>query len=1147
MNLIAIIEVKKEIWSKNMKFKNKFVFICLIILLFGIASVSASNMNDTCENEGLEMPAPDISIDEDKYVNSDLKQDLKESTVNQESPEINIDIEPIHVGETAKINITVKNATGYVMVSVDNQSFNESLINYQAKLSVSGLSWGSHNVAVFYSGDQNYTPDFKLATLYVERMQTQITDISIDEAFYSEDASIAVTVPSSVEGDITIRFNDTMKTNITQRINNGQALFTIPKFKAGNYKVNVVYNGNSYYDVNDTEYRIFEVKKADPNLSFVSFEGTIYDNATILITINEEIQGFVNITVGEVDYNNVVIEDGGAIMLTTNVLSEINPYHITVRYGGNENFISSTAETYGTPKKITTYGITVVAGNITVNDDEIVTVYVPDHVDDVVIWVNGNSYRNHSFTGNAATFNIKGLKEGIYTVTATVNDTEFDHKNFTSLFTVNKVYPSINITLINQNMIYVGDTLKLIISVPADSTGNISIMYNGVEYSQKPVNGNATFYINVLNYGSNTLPVICYGDEKYELNVTNLYFTAFKTQPFLNVSAQNISINDSEEIIFTLPEDATGNITVSINKDTYTVCVSGGHGSLIIPKLHHGNYTVNATYNGDNKYSSCKNDTEMFRVIVNSGQMDIIDEKNNTLSIYLAENMQGYVIVKIEDKTYNQPVFNGIAKVILTDAPIGTHHAQITYLNDTTTEKLESVVDVYVPKYAISMGMNSTVLKVGSVGYINITTPINATGNITIEINGKSYVATIKDGVARFAVDNLNYGSKTMFVKYSGDGTYMETSTSKNLTVYKQDSYVLVSADNINVGEAAQINVIGPEDISGVVMINVNGISYTALLTDGSGIVEIPKLENGTYNVIASYMENDKYLSNINNTNFMVLKNNAPLTIIFNESEIKVKHVAHINIIAPKDATGSIMIEIDGKTYSKSIENGVARFEVSDLTSGNKTLFVKYSGDAAYLQNSTSESLTVLKIQTVIVSSDVVSDYNGGSYLIATLKDIEGHAISGAEISVNLNGAKQLTTDNNGQIKLSTDNLVPNSYLATISFLENSNYLSSATTAKITINKATPKLIASKKTFKRSVKTKKYKVTLKTNQNKPLSSVSVKIKINKKTYTAKTNGKGVATFKLTKLKKKGKYTGVVTFDGNQCYNKVTSNVKITIK
>ena len=55
------------------------------------------------------------------------------------------------------------------------------------------------------------------------------------------------------------------------------------------------------------------------------------------------------------------------------------------------------------------------------------------------------------------------------------------------------------------------------------------------------------------------------------------------------------------------------------------------------------------------------------------------------------------------------------------------------------------------------------------------------------------------------------------------------------------------------------------------------------------------------------------------------------------------------------------------------------------------------------------------------------------------------------------------------------------------------------------------------------------------------------LKVKGKTYTAKTNAKGKATFNLKKLTKKGKYTAVVTFKGNKYYNKITKKVKITVK
>ena len=204
----------------------------------------------------------------------------------------------------------------------------------------------------------------------------------------------------------------------------------------------------------------------------------------------------------------------------------------------------------------------------------------------------------------------------------------------------------------------------------------------------------------------------------------------------------------------------------------------------------------------------------------------------------------------------------------------------------------------------------------------------------------------------------------------------------------------------------------------------------------------------------------------------------------------------------------------------------------------------------AYDVEPANAALTVSKDTTKLTASAVTTVYNGGKYLVATLKDSFGRPIKGVKITIKLSNGKTSTpsTDKNGQVKFSTNGLAPKkSYTATITFAGNGNYIKSTKSVKVTVKKATPKLTAKAKTFKKSLKIKKYTVTLKTNQNKVMKNTKLTLKVNGKTYSATTNAKGQATFKITKLTKKGKFTAVVKFAGNKYYNAKTVKPKITIK
>ena len=428
-----------------------------------------------------------------------------------------------------------------------------------------------------------------------------------------------------------------------------------------------------------------------------------------------------------------------------------------------------------------------------------------------------------------------------------------------------------------------------------------------------------------------------------------------------------------------------------------------------------------------------------------------------------------------------------------------------------------------------------------------INLPTNATGNITLIINNKTYNSTINDGKAIIDLSELPNGTYDYEIIYSGNKIY---NLFKNRGSLKIGHIVTIIANDMvtTYGEQSYFTATFYES-NGLPLVNkyiafkINN-DEKPIKTDSNGVAKLRiDLSPGEYNITST---NDYTGESV--INKLIVKTADPKPISDNQITIPSLDGGSGTVKLPTDASGTITLDIAGKKYNFPVVNGVANIKLPDLANGNYGYVLTYSGDAKYTSFTKTGSMTINNIvPTTLICSAVTTVYNGGKYLVATLKDINGKPIVGVLVSINLNGVKYLTTDKNGQVKLSTNGLAPKAYTATITFAGNANYAKSTKSVKVTVKKATPKLTAGAKTFKKSVKTKKYTVTLKTNQNKVMKNTKVYLKVNKKMYTAKTNSKGVATFKITKLTKKGKYTAAVTYSGSSYYNKVTKNVKITIK
>ena len=247
------------------------------------------------------------------------------------------------------------------------------------------------------------------------------------------------------------------------------------------------------------------------------------------------------------------------------------------------------------------------------------------------------------------------------------------------------------------------------------------------------------------------------------------------------------------------------------------------------------------------------------------------------------------------------------------------------------------------------------------------------------------------------------------------------------------------------------------------------------------------------------------------------------------------------------DDNGKISIDL---TEYKGELNITVAFEEDDDYKGSSDSINAFLVIKTVIQNVTVEVpvyVPVNQTATTIVASDLAATAKIAKTLSLALKDANGKALADKIIQVVVNGKiSTIATDKNGIAKININYANAGTYYYTLSFLGDNDYKASLKAVKVTVNKQATKATFAKKTFKVKAKTKKVTFTLKDAKGNAIKGKKITFKVNKKTYTAKTNAKGIATVKV-KLTKKGKYTAVAKFAGDNTYKAISKKAKITVK
>ncbi|WP_304094616.1 peptidoglycan-binding protein [Methanobrevibacter ruminantium] len=200
----------------------------------------------------------------------------------------------------------------------------------------------------------------------------------------------------------------------------------------------------------------------------------------------------------------------------------------------------------------------------------------------------------------------------------------------------------------------------------------------------------------------------------------------------------------------------------------------------------------------------------------------------------------------------------------------------------------------------------------------------------------------------------------------------------------------------------------------------------------------------------------------------------------------------------------------------------------------------------AQLNNQTLNISVKMKDESKLIVNNLTKYYLENKPLTIKLTDSNNLSLTEKTVIIKISGKEyQKKTDTKGMINLGID-LSPGTYNAVISF-EDDDYRNQKKTVKITILKNKPSINAKNKSFKDKTKIKKYSVVLKNSLGETLKNKKVTLKVNGKTYNAKTDANGKAVFKINKLTKKGTFSAKISYAGDKSYSKVNKKVKITVK
>ena len=1111
-----------------------------IVLATGDAAILATGGDNVITNNYL------IAGDKlgDNAVNSTVETNIVKDNLPGGIVNVTITAKDVFEGSDVIIDVTVdslSNLTEKFMLKINNKEYVLSFTDSKANVTISDLTAGKYDIAVTY-GDETYTlinatSDVSVYGnvvtnetffIYFDEDGLLREEVPFDELIFKGEFSdivnlISITTPLKITSDNAVLRNiafavlsDNVVLNGLTLISNvscadnGGALILV----AGN-NVNVS-NMNISYIIKESVDAVAINANGVSNLNVVNsnifFESCPKDDTLTASAIN--IDGVSN---SFINGNNITAVlpylfasnyDMKYFMMGVNT---VNP--IRMRECNNVTFSKNNVNTTandGSASFPTLQCMFIVGSNDCVidgNNFSMIDTVIPAGTSNYLYGINIGYNKNLMISNNDFKMSTAGGKDAAgtaYAIQGVECEVSMIGNNITSISNG----PNLGIYFASMtggtSELYIANNLINVTGL-ASASGSWALV-SGIEVQ----NGNAKIYNNTVYtynvgdyspenymYGISYAQYM-YGDRSFDIRDNRIYVDGHYAVSFINVDGSNV----------------TGNLLITRNL--------GGDAAVEI-KAGKNNVV-------ENNYP--RSSDLIFNITSEEPGKILID-------VTIDKKATGNIAVVVDGDKYDVAIVNGSAKLTLSDLPAGVYYIEAKYNGNSIVTESYNSTKFTIDLIDSSIAVEAKDIKCGEEAVITATVTNGATGTVTFFVNGKTYVVDITDSVATLKIADLTTGDYPVFAYYNGDKYYKTSYNSTTFNVAKLASTTTVNVSDIKVGEDAVISIAVPEITSGVVSVTVGDAIYNVAVVDGKGSLTLSDLASGSYDVVAKFNGDDKYLASEDSAKFNVTK--LASTIDIAVDNIKVGENAVISVALPEDATGEVIISVNGKNYTVMTKYGMASVTISDLANGTYSVDVFYNGDDIYAPIKNSTAFTVSKVSDYNMTVDIADIVKGENATITVSVPEDGTG----SVIVTINGTDYNGTVVNGTAKVIIPGLDEGSYKVVTFYTGDNKYDSMVVNGTITVNKNTRTTLIMDDVVKYFRGSQKLIAKLVDGFGNPIANATVYFTINGRVYAKITDENGMASMGIGLVPNEYKVSAV--FNGTDDYDRATADATVLVK